>query len=139
MYKNIFAGYTGSQKSKKALERAFALAQENGATVTMAWVRDRLPANPLSTGDVDDEMNEMDEYFNELKAEARKMAVQYNVAVKCVCLKGNAANGIAKYTEKNGCDLIVVGQTERCGLLKKIFGTFADKVEKASHRKVLVA
>ena len=43
MYKKILAAYDGSEGSKAALERAFTVAQEYSASITMVWIRDTLP------------------------------------------------------------------------------------------------
>ena len=43
MYKKILAAYDGSDGSKAALDRAFTVAKEYDAPMTMVWVRGSMP------------------------------------------------------------------------------------------------
>ena len=138
MYKKILAAYDGSEGSKAALARAFTVAQEYNASITMVWVRDTLPHQATSVGEVDDENEAGEEYFNNLKSYADKSATDKNMTVQSVSLRGNASREIVKYAETNGFDLIVIGQVGHSGFIGRVLGPTADRISETAHCDVLI-
>jgi nucleotide-binding universal stress UspA family protein len=138
MYKKILAAYDGSEGSKAALARAFTVAQEYNAPITMTWVRDILPHQATSVGEVDDEKEAAEEYYNNLKRYAEKSAADKKMTVESVCLHGNASREIVKYAEKNGFDLIVIGQVGHSGFIGRVLGPTADRISETAHCDVLI-
>ena len=59
--------------------------------------------------------------------------------VEIVILKGNPANEIVEFADKNDIDMIVIATTGKHGLEKLLLGSVAEKVTKKSKMSVLVA
>lgn len=138
MYKKILAAFDGSDGSKAALARAFTVAQEHNASITIVWVRDTLPHQAVTKGEVEDENEAAEEYFNNLKSYAEKGAVDKNMNVQSVSLRGNASREIVQYAEKNGFDLIVIGQVGHSGFIGRVLGPTADRISETAHCDVLI-
>lgn len=138
MYKKILAAFDGSDGSKTALERAFRVAQEYAALITMVWVRGPLPHHATTMGEVEDEKEAAEEYFAGLTMYAERLAAGRNMSVQTVCLKGNAAHEIIKYAEINGFDLIVIGQVGHSGFIGRVIGPTADRISETAHCDVLI-
>jgi nucleotide-binding universal stress UspA family protein len=138
MYKKILAAFDGSDGSKTALERAIRVAQEYAARLTMAWVRGPLPHYATSIGEVEDEKEAADEYFNRLKAHAEQACAAKNISLETAYLRGNAAREIVHYAESKGFDLIVIGQVGHSDLIGRILGPTADRISETAHCDVLI-
>jgi nucleotide-binding universal stress UspA family protein len=137
MYKKILATYNGSKGSKNALVRALTIAREYSAPVTMVWVRDRLPSNPLTIGEVDEDRNDLKEYFGKFKKDAQNLANQYGIKIQCTCLKGSVASAIIKYAEDNEIDLIVIGKRGDNWITNKLRRNTIKNIEKTINYDVL--
>jgi nucleotide-binding universal stress UspA family protein len=138
MYKKILAAYDGSEGSNAALIRAFTVAQEYNAPLTMVWVRDTLPHQASTVGEVEDDNEDAEEYFNKLKSFAERVATEKNMTVQSVNLRGNASREIVKYAETNGFDLIVIGQVGHSGFLGRVLGPTAERISETAHCDVLI-
>ncbi len=138
MYKKILAAYDGSDGSKAALDRAFTVAKEYGASITMVWVRGPLPHHASSIGEVDDEKEAADEYFNKLKQQAEQSAASRNISIASAYLHGNAAREIVSYAETKAFDLIVIGQVGHSDFLGRVLGPTADRISETAHCDVLI-
>ena len=138
MYKKILCAFDGSEGSKTALERAFTMAQEYAALLTMVWVRGPLPHHAATVGEVEDDKEAADEYFNKLKAHTEQAAAAKSMTVESVYLKGHAAPEIVKYAEAGGFDLIVIGQVGHSGFVGRVLGPTADRISETAHCDVLI-
>ncbi|MBN1983668.1 MAG: universal stress protein [Chitinivibrionales bacterium] len=138
MFKKILAAYDGSEGSKNALARAFTVAQEYTAPITMVWVRDTLPQFAATVGEVEDEKEAAEDYFNTLKNYTEQIASARNMTVDSACLKGHAAREIVQYAEKHGFDLIVIGQVGHSGFFGRMLGSTADRITETAHCDVLI-
>ena len=138
MYKKILAAYDGSDGAKAALDRAFTVAKEYDAAITMVWVRGPLPHYATSVGEVDDDLESANEYFNKLKAQSEQAATSKSMPIQAAYLHGNAAREIVKYAEANGFDLIVIGQVGHSDFLGRVLGPTADRISETAHCDVLI-
>jgi nucleotide-binding universal stress UspA family protein len=138
MYKKVLAAYDGSEGSKAALARAFTVAQEYNASISMVWVRDTLPHQASSVGEVEDENEAADEYFAKLNIFAERCAADKSMTIQSVSLRGNASREIVKYAETNGFDLIVIGQVGHSGFIGRVLGPTADRISETAHCDVLI-
>jgi len=138
MYKKILSAFDGSEGSKAALDRAFTVAREYSASITIIWVRGPLPHHAATIGETEDEKEAADEYFSKLKTYADQAAASKNMTIESVYLKGHAAPEIVKYAETNGFDLIVIGQVGHSGFLGRVLGPTADRISETAHCDVLI-
>lgn len=138
MYKKILAAYDGSEGSKAALDRALIVTREYSASITVVWVRDTLPHQATTKGEVEDENESADEYFNKIRNYAEKSAADKNMALEIISLRGNAAREIVKYAELNAFNLIVIGQVGHSGFIGRVLGPTADRISETAHCDVLI-
>ncbi len=138
MYKKILAAYDSSDGAKAALDRAFTVAKEYDAAITMVWVRGPLPQYATTVGEVDDDLDAANEYFNILKVQAEQAAAAKSLTIQSAYLHGNAAREIVNYAETNGFDLIVIGQVGHSDFLGRVLGPTADRISETAHCDVLI-
>jgi len=139
MYKKILAAYDGSEGAKVALERACDVAKEFSAVITMAWVRSPLPHYAADIGEVEDEKEAADDYFEQLRRDAMTAAASRGISIDCVCLKGNAAREIVQFADKEKYDLIVIGQVGHSDFIGRVLGPTADRISETARCDVLIA
>lgn len=137
-FKKILLATDGSAPAVKATKIAVALAKEVGAELTAVFVRtgedvllypeERLADEVLSGV-----------HPSEAGIELAKKFAEAN-GVKCTTqiLRGGVAPQIVKFAEREGFDLIVLGDTGRTGLARLAMGSVAEAVVKASSVPVLV-
>lgn len=137
-FKKILLATDGSAPAVKATKIAVALAKEVGAELTAVFVRtgedvllypeERLADEVLSGVHPSEAGLEL----------ARKFAEANGVVCRVQILRGGVAPQIVKYAEREGFDLIVLGDTGRTGLARLAMGSVAEAVVKASSVPVLV-
>jgi nucleotide-binding universal stress UspA family protein len=138
MYKKVLVAYDGSAGAEPALRRAATLAQLNGASLTMVWVRPPLPHHALGFNQDKEENIAADEYFENLKQRALAMAEAQHVPMECVSLYGDAAHEIVQFAEMRHFDLIVVGQAGHSDIISRILGQTADRISETAKCDVLI-
>jgi nucleotide-binding universal stress UspA family protein len=115
MYDTILVPTDGSQAAHRAVDEAYRLARETGATVHLLFVLDESARSLLlsteSMGSRFDRLRkEAEQFLADLAAEA-----EY-VSVKTALTRGTQVyRGIVDYAEREGVDLIVMGSTGRSG------------------------
>lgn len=134
MYKQILVALDGRPASEQALKQAIALSQQSGAALTGLSIIEHLPAYAASVGEVDEVIQETEQFFHKVQENAQKVARLSGVTLNTLTRKGNAAQTIIRYAVENGVDLIVVGAESHRGL-----GSTADKVTENAPCSVLVA
>ncbi len=129
-----------SENSLRALPYANNIAKGCSAKVYLVHVLTDMgttigyiPSIPLAT--IEEEMKKSTS--KQLKNIELKMFSK-GVDVETVILKGNPANEIAKFVEKNDIDLVVVSTTGKGALEKLLIGSVAEKIVKHVHTSVLV-
>jgi CBS domain-containing protein/nucleotide-binding universal stress UspA family protein len=134
MYKHILVALDGRPESEQALKQAVGIAQFCHANLTSLSIIEHLPAYAALVGEVDEAIQESDQFFHKLQDHAVKVAQLSGVALNAITRKGNAAQTIIRFAIENGIDLIVVGAASHRGL-----GSTADKVTENAPCSVLVA
>ena len=137
MYRRILVGLDGSMAGRQALEVALELAKVNDAPVTVISVEEKLPVYASTVGEVEETRQEMEKYFHRLQQAALVRARQIGVHLDGVVLAGNAAQTIARYADREGFDLIVVGAAGHGEHAGHIGGT-ADRVAELATCSVLI-
>jgi nucleotide-binding universal stress UspA family protein len=129
MYSKILVAYDGSGGAKAALNKALQISAKRDSNIVMAWVCDRLPTNPLTIGEVNDDINDLEAHFSVLRKEAEELAAQDGIKIQSVCLKGPVAPAIAKYSKKTNVDLVCIGKSGHRGKLRKFKSSKTDKIK----------
>lgn len=137
-FKKILLATDGSAPAVKATKIAVALAKEVGAEITAVFVRTGEDALLYPEERLADEVL-AGVHPSEAGLElAKKFADVNGVPCKTEILRGGVAPQIVKYAEKEGFDLIVLGDTGRTGLARLAMGSVAEAVVKASSVPVMV-
>ncbi len=137
MYHRILVGLDGSMAGRQALEVALDLAKVNAASVTVISVEEKLPAYAATVGEVEESRQQMNKYFHRLQQAALVRARQVGIHLEGVILAGNAAQTIARYADREGFDLVVVGAAGHGEHAGHIGGT-ADRVAEQATCSVLI-
>ena len=126
-FKSILLRFDGSEFSKRALQRACAIAKIEGAEITALYA---LPCcegmeTLLPTGLIKE--NLMRE-AQKIAGEAKQIAMDQGVSIKTEILTGDAADAIINAANRLGSDLIIGGTRARSGIDKAIFGSIMESI-----------
>jgi nucleotide-binding universal stress UspA family protein len=138
MYRRILVALDGSAGSKKALERAVLLANEAQAPLHALAVEDHLPKYAATIDEVKEAQAERHAFFNEVMAEARNIAAEYEVDLKPEVTVGHAAQTICRRAGELRVDLLVIGHSGHSNVWGNFLGTTADKVSRHAPCDVLI-
>src|SRR5512139_949659 len=125
----VLVAYDGSKPSKKALDKAAELAEKFKGDLLLLTVTE--PVCPVGyTSESDCE--KMDKILN-AETEAllegiRKDLEKKALKVKTLVKKGSPADEIAKLSEREDVDLVVVGSHGRHGAKKFLLGSVSSRV-----------
>ncbi|UNJ81097.1 universal stress protein [Metabacillus dongyingensis] len=150
IYKRILVAIDGSEGSKQALQQGSELARNNGADLTLIYVKNEThlplyggvyPVSAAGTQIIQEEVERAEE-VEISKGEAilrkAKEAVSPDIKVTAVLLDGDPAASICGYTEKNNIDLIVMGSRGLSGIKKWVLGSVSQKVLSEATQAVLI-
>lgn len=115
-YKHILVGLDLSEESSQVLDRAAQLANDSGATMSLAHIIE--PLTFAYGGDIPMDLSEVQEQLQtQAKEQLRKAAQNLNIpAERQHVLLGQPATEIHRLAEESSCDLIVIGSHGRHGL-----------------------
>lgn len=141
-YSRIIVGYDASELSKKALEMAKKLAeQDERIEIHVLSVIKSIHSN--STGELKG-LNEQIIKQKQLKAEELLAAVKVSLDVmknptQTVLLFGHPAETILEYSRDRSADLIIVGSRGLSTFKEIILGSVSHNIVQHAHCPVLVA
>lgn len=138
MFRKILVGYDGSNGSKLALTRAAELAERFEAHLTALWVREPLPRHSDLPGELEEESEAADEYYQERQSEVLAIGAQYSLAIACEIGRGHPAKTIVQFATEHAFDLIVVGHSDHSELRGRLLGDTADRISDHAHCSVLI-
>ncbi|MGL4668871.1 MAG: universal stress protein [Saezia sp.] len=142
MFKKILVPTDGSTPSAKARGAALDLAKALDAPIVALYVVEPLPYVGLAEVGVPDFAG----YSTVVRTEAQKLlddieieCQERKVKFECEVIEAiNVDQGILKYAEEKGCDLIVMGSHGRRGLNRLLMGSVTRAVITESKIPVLV-
>lgn len=146
MFAKILAAYDSSKASKKALERAIALAEANpGSELEVVYVSqypaDLILGEALISVPVNLEKDKIEEDNEEIARETLE-EIQQKISglehAKAVKLEGSPAKQILEYAHKNGFDLIVIGSRGLGSIREWVLGSVSHSVVQHARIPVLV-
>lgn len=139
MFKKILIANDGSEGAKKALRAALALAKTFGAELQSISIKERPSHFAETVGEVVEEQEEADRFYARVSAEAKAMAEQEGLELKCTVLAGHEVETIVRFTRDGGFDLLVVGFMGHSRAFGRIWGGTSQNLVKTSPCSVLVA
>ncbi len=141
MFHDILIPTDGSDASTTALEQGVEIASGTDATVHLLHVVDVGTEMAASgVGNVADDLTKtLDKEAKEALNQAEKMADEAGVSAERAILEGFPEDAIQKYSNENGIDLIVIGESEDSALSEQLFGSTTDDVIQSATVSVLVA
>ena len=139
MFRKILVGLDGSEGSWKALRAALALSKlERDCEVWAVSVEEHLPRMPEVIDELAEEKERENAIFASLHREAIDAAKAAGVDLRVQTIVGHAAQGIVRFAEQGGLDLLVIGHSGRSGVWGTFLGSTADKIVRHSKCAVLV-
>ncbi len=137
-HKKILLATDGSAPAVRATKQAVALAAASGASLTAVFVDTGEQALLYPEERLEEEavagVHQSEAGINLAKAFADANGVSCETKV----LRGGVAPQIVKFAEKEGFDLIVMGDMGRTGLARHVLGSVAEAVVRGSHVQVLI-
>ncbi len=143
MYRKILVPLDGSKLAECALEHVRAIAKGCGAQeVVLIRAINPIPywvygdyANSSLINEVEKEQESfaeayLDKILNEL--------IKYGITARKIVLKGEPAQNILDYAEKNSVDLIIMTTHGRSGPARWAMGSVAERVTQHSSVPVLI-
>ena len=135
--RRIVAATDFSDVSLAAIETAFSLASETGATLYLLYVMELPLAIDPVVGIVGPPVQE--QYEAEMERLSELVPVNMKEKVEFVVLEGVPARKIAEFAASCGADLIVVGTHGRKGLSRMLLGSTAESLLREAPCQVLIA
>jgi nucleotide-binding universal stress UspA family protein len=149
--KKILVAVDGSKNSKKAAQEAANIAKCMLSEVTLIHIRNESSKIPINQFEVisyfsDDVLKKIEteqkEKISKLKEEilneAAKEFEEKGITPQKVVLKGDPANVICDYAEKNDFDMIIVADKGHGKVEKFMLGGTSDKIVRHAKASVLV-
>jgi len=136
MYRKILVGYDGSEAGAKAFNTALELAGQHGAELYVLSV-----ARPPDIGDeVETEavVENSREYHRKLLEPLRQTVAKARLNGRFEVVVGHPAEQIIYHADRNGVDLIVVGDRGRSKFARLLLGSVSRQVVEHADRPVLV-
>jgi nucleotide-binding universal stress UspA family protein len=136
MYRKILVGYDGSEASRKAFQTACDLAAKDGAEVYVISV-----ARPPEVGDdVETEavIENSRRHHRGLLAELKPLAAAKGVRAHFEVDVGHPAEQIIYAADRQGVDLVVVGDRGRSKFARLLLGSVSKQVVQYAGRPVMV-
>ena len=138
MFKRILIANDGSEGAKKALHAAIPLAKTFGAELQSISIKERPSHYAETVGEVMEDQEEADRFYARVNAEAKAIATQEGVDLKCTVLPGHEVETIVRFARDGGFDLLVVGFMGHSRAFGRIWGGTSQNLAKTSPCSVLV-
>lgn len=138
MYKKILVAFDGSEGSRKSLQRAIELSKCFGAELHTISVEVDLPHYVATVGEFEEVKSRKDAYFAQLTKEARDMAAELHIDLKCHVLAGHVVDVIVEFCKNGNFDLLVAGFTGHGRLYERIWGGTSRNLARFSPCAVLI-
>jgi nucleotide-binding universal stress UspA family protein len=126
----ILVPIDGSENSMRALDHGLFLGSNLKLNLTILFVIEVPPFVYIQSQKVvDSVMTSLEKEAKDVLEKGRTQAKKYNVEPEVVFLEGNnIASIIIEYGEKNGFDLIVIGNRGKGKLKTSLLGSVSNKV-----------
>ena len=135
-YRKILVGYDGSAAARKAFDAALELAAKHGAELYVLSVA----RPPEVADDVETEavIENSRQYHRRMLAELKSSVAATGVKTHFEVAVGHPAEQIIYDADRQGADLIVVGDRGRSNLARFLLGSVSKQVVQHAARAVMV-
>jgi nucleotide-binding universal stress UspA family protein len=138
MFETILVATDGSETAEEAVECAFGLAEEYGATLHAIFVVDtRLYGEPALSS-TEQVVEEVEDRGNSLLQQLAERAAGLGLDLTTRCSLGNPSEEIVRYGESIDAALLVLGYKGQTGQTSDRVGSVAERVVRATDRSVLL-
>ncbi len=137
MIDKILIPTDGSEQAERAVEYGLNLAESFDAEVHALYVIETEATYVLTVGLSDDDMEEYEEYGEEVVSDVVDRANERGLDGRGVLKKGKVSEEIVEYGDDNDIDHIVMGGQGR-GAIEKYLGSTAEKIVRMSSLPVTV-
>jgi nucleotide-binding universal stress UspA family protein len=137
MFTKVLVAIDGSPASEKALAAAVDLAAIYGAELTAIGVAE-VPEVVGMVDEVDEIRQAAESNFRQICESAVNYARSRGVTLRSIVLRGHAADAIVRYAEREGIDLIVVGEHGHSRIARFLLGSTSDRVSAHSPCTVMI-
>jgi len=137
MYKKILHGQDGSEGAFNALVTAIDLAKRYGAELHMICVEE-VPHYAGTVGEVIEEKDRENSFFQEAIQRSRKMAAEQGVDVHVHVVAGHEVKTIIEFIKENAIDLLVIGFMGHSALYERVMGSTCQSLVRLAPCSVLV-
>jgi len=137
MYKKILVAFDGSKPSVSALKHGARLAKKMGSErITVVHINQELPLQePVLNIDLDKLMDDEDQ---QLLSSVVQFLSESNVEYDVHAFHGDPSTIITSYAEREGYDVIIIGNTGK-GLIKEaLLGSVSHKVAHSADCPVII-
>ncbi|MGA3028784.1 MAG: universal stress protein [Bryobacteraceae bacterium] len=138
MFHRILIANDGSDGALRALDAALELAVTLKADLCMIGVEEDLPKYAETIGELDDEKEAEESYFQEVGAQARAKAFSRGIELRHAIVAGHEVKAIVEYARQNSFDLLVVGFTGHSRIYEHIWGGTSQNLTRIAPCSVLV-
>ncbi len=133
--KNIVVGIDGSIISNEVLKRAFLLAKDKNANITVVHIIETTLMETFFTNKNSDEVKQ--ELMMKIAQEVQELN-QYNANATIIVTEGAASDQIISKAQNLKAELIIIGANGKTDLSNKVFGSTAHKIAQQSNLPLLV-
>jgi nucleotide-binding universal stress UspA family protein len=137
LFQKILVAVDGSTASEKALAAAVDLAVHYQADLTSLGVA-VLPEVVGMVDEVDEMRQSTEGHFKGIGEAAVAYARSRGVALRSVVVRGHAADAIVRYAEKEGINLVVIGQHGHSRITRFFLGSTCDRVSERAPCTVMI-
>jgi nucleotide-binding universal stress UspA family protein len=137
MFHKILVAIDGSPASEKALDVAIDLAVHYNADLTAISVAE-VPEVVGMVDEVDELRQGTEAHFRRIGEAAVEYARSRGVALRCVILRGHAADAIVRYAETEQMNLVVLGRHGHSRITRFFLGSTSDRVSEHCPCSVMI-
>lgn len=137
MFHKILVAIDGSPNSEKALAAAVDLASRYQAELIALSVAE-IPEVVAAVNEVDETRQRAEDYFRKVGEAAVQYAASRGIRLRSVIARGHAADGIIRFAEAEGVNLIVVGRQGHSRIARFFLGSTTDRVSEHSRCTVMI-
>jgi len=138
--RKVLIATDGSETAKKAADFGVQIAGLSGAKVCVVYVIDTTPYYSIPLDEVwsKEVYEQLEKMGNEITSDVEKTAKAAGLETESLVLKGDPAERIVSFAEKQNIDMIVVGSLGKGEFERLVIGSVSEKVVRHAKVPVLV-
>jgi nucleotide-binding universal stress UspA family protein len=138
MFRKILIAHDGSDGAQRAFDAAVELAARLGLKLHMVSVEEDLPHYAQTMGEVAEEKEEEDSYFEQLARQSKKRAALQGVELESAIVAGHEVESIVEFAREGAFDLLVIGYLGHSRIYDHLWGGTSQNLTRLAPCSVLV-